>query len=92
MKLQELGMILSFGTAAFLFGGAARSADTAASAESAKVLNKLHHSNQMEIAAGKLALKEAKIDMPETGRARRRVAKRSYVPILRGGPPPGGMR
>lgn len=58
MKLAELGMILSFGTAAFLFGGVARSADTTASAESVKVLSKLHHSNQMEIAAGKLALEK----------------------------------
>jgi len=58
MKLLELGMIVSFGTAAFLFGGVARGADTAASAESAKVLSKLHHSNQMEIAAGKLALEK----------------------------------
>ena len=46
MTLQEVGMILCFGTAAFLFGGIARSADTP-DAETAKVLNKLHHSNQM---------------------------------------------
>jgi len=36
MTLQELGMILCFGTAAFLFGGIARSADTP-DAETAKV-------------------------------------------------------
>lgn len=39
MTLHELGMILCFGTAAFLFGGIARSTDTPA-AETAKVSNK----------------------------------------------------
>ncbi|HEY5449895.1 MAG TPA: hypothetical protein VIQ54_14165 [Polyangia bacterium] len=39
MTLPELGMILCFGTAAFLFGGIARSADTP-DAETAKVLMK----------------------------------------------------
>ena len=39
MTLPELGMILCFGTAAFLFGVIARSADTP-DAETAKVLMK----------------------------------------------------
>lgn len=55
MKLRRCGITLLFGAAAFLAGGVARGAETAPSAETASVLLKLHHSNQMEIAAGKLA-------------------------------------
>jgi len=52
MKMHGIAMTLSLGMAAFLSGGVARGADAPATAE---VLSKLHHSNQMEIAAGKLA-------------------------------------
>jgi len=55
MKLHRCGITLLFGAAAFLSGGVARGADPAPSADTAAVLLKLHHSNQMEIAAGKLA-------------------------------------
>jgi putative membrane protein len=55
MKLQQLGLTLSLGMVAFLFGGAAQGDDSKPGADSAEVLSKLHHSNQMEVAAGKLA-------------------------------------
>ena len=55
MRLQQRGMIVSLGMAAFLFSSVARSADPASGPDTATVLGKLHHSNQMEIAAGKLA-------------------------------------
>ena len=44
-----------FGAAAFLSEGVALGVETAPSADTASVLIKLHHSNQMEIAAGKVA-------------------------------------
>jgi putative membrane protein len=55
MKLHRGGIALLLGMAAFLSGGAARAADTKGGADTASVLTKLHHSNQMEIAAGKMA-------------------------------------
>ena len=55
MKLHRGGIALLLGMAAFLSGGAARAADTKAGADTASVLTKLHPSNQMAIAAGKMA-------------------------------------
>ncbi len=55
MKLRQLEVCVSFGLAAVLFGGVASSADKPSAADTASVLSKLHHSNQMEVAAGKLA-------------------------------------
>jgi putative membrane protein len=59
MKLRSCGMLLGLGIAVLARGENARAADpgagSAASSETRQVLEKLHHSNQMEIAAGKLA-------------------------------------
>jgi putative membrane protein len=48
-------MLLAFGLAVFARTGTARGADEGPPAQTEEVLMKLHHSNQMEIAAGKLA-------------------------------------
>jgi len=55
MKLRSCGMLLAFGLAVLARAGAAHSADDQATAQTEEVLLKLHHSNQMEVAAGKLA-------------------------------------
>ena len=55
MKLRNHGIFVSFGVAAILCAGIARAADKAGSSQTAEVLGKLHQSNQMEVAAGKLA-------------------------------------
>lgn len=47
--------VVSIGVFTLLGAGAAQAADKAGSAQTAEVLTKLHHSNQMEVAAGKLA-------------------------------------
>jgi putative membrane protein len=52
MTSRGLAIRFAFAVAAFTFGGSARGAD---SPDTAAVLGKLHHSNQMEVAAGKLA-------------------------------------
>jgi putative membrane protein len=54
MKLRTCGMLVGCGIAAWAWAGAAR-ADDAAAPKTEEVLLKLHHSNQMEVAAGKLA-------------------------------------
>ena len=54
IKLQRSGMLFGLGIAGLVWAGAAR-ADSGAAAQTEEVLLKLHHSNQMEIAAGKLA-------------------------------------
>jgi putative membrane protein len=55
MNLKSCAVVVSFGIFAVLGTGTAQAADKEATAQTAEVLNKLHHSNQMEIAAGKLA-------------------------------------
>ena len=55
MNLKSCGMAVAFGVFTLLGTGAALGADKEASAQTAEVLGKLHHSNQMEIAAGKVA-------------------------------------
>lgn len=55
MSLKSCGMVVSFGVFTVLGAGAAQGADKEVNAQTAEVLGKLHHSNQMEIAAGKLA-------------------------------------
>jgi putative membrane protein len=55
MKLRSCGILLAFGLAVLARAGTARSADNEAAAQTEEVLLKLHHSNQMEVAAGKLA-------------------------------------
>jgi putative membrane protein len=55
MNLRSCAIIVSFGVLSVSGSGAAQGADREASAQTAEVLGKLHHSNQMEIAAGKLA-------------------------------------
>src|SRR4051794_953648 len=52
MTSRGLAIRVAFAVAAFTLGGSARAAD---SPDTATVLGKLHHSNQMEVAAGKLA-------------------------------------
>jgi putative membrane protein len=52
MTSRGLAIRFAFAVAAFTLGGSARAAD---SPDTATVLGKLHHSNQMEVAAGKLA-------------------------------------
>jgi putative membrane protein len=59
MQLRSYAMLVSFGTVAVFGLGTARSADKDATVETAEVLGKLHHSNQMEVAAGKLAQEKA---------------------------------
>ena len=51
MKLRGYGALISFSAGVALWAGAAQAADP----QTAEVLGKLHHANQMEIAAGKLA-------------------------------------
>ena len=53
MKLRSCVMFGSFGVAAFVLAGSAQGAEPAS--DTAEVLGKLHHSNQMEVEAGKLA-------------------------------------
>jgi putative membrane protein len=55
MNVKSCATVVSFGVFAVLGAGTARGADKEAAAQTAQVLSKLHHSNQMEIAAGKLA-------------------------------------
>lgn len=55
MNLKTCGMAVAFGVFALLDAGAALGANKEAGPQIAEVLTKLHHSNQMEIAAGKLA-------------------------------------
>lgn len=62
MTLKSCAIVVSFGVATVLCAGPARGTakeaaapDKAATAQTAQVLTKLHQSNQMEIAAGKLA-------------------------------------
>jgi putative membrane protein len=52
--LQRSGMVIALGMTALAWAGAVR-ADNDAKGKTEEVLLKLHHSNQMEIAAGKLA-------------------------------------
>ena len=55
MNLRSCAKVVSFGALALFGAGRAQSADKAATAQTAEVLSKLHHANQMEVAAGKLA-------------------------------------
>jgi putative membrane protein len=56
MNLKSWATVVSFGVFAAFAAGGARGADkAAASMQTAEVLTKLHHANQMEVAAGKLA-------------------------------------
>ena len=62
MSLKSCAMVVSFGVVTVLYAGPALCADKEAAAPSkdataqtAQVLSKLHQSNQMEVAAGKLA-------------------------------------
>jgi putative membrane protein len=59
MKLTSCATVASIGIFTVLGSGTALSADKEASAHTAEVLGKLHHANQMEIAAGKLAQEKA---------------------------------
>src|SRR3954453_19276801 len=53
MNLKSCAMVVSFGVSTVLGAGTALSADKeATTAKTAEVLGKLHHSNQMEVAAG----------------------------------------
>jgi len=52
MTSRGFAIQVAFGIAALSLGGSARGAD---SPDTAAVLGKLHHANQMEVAAGKLA-------------------------------------
>jgi len=54
MKLQTCGVLVGCGIAALAWAGPVR-ADDAAAPQTEEVLLKLHHANQMEVAAGKLA-------------------------------------
>lgn len=55
MNLTNCGLAVVFGVLTLLGAGTAVGADREANAQTAEVLGKLHHSNQMEIAAGKVA-------------------------------------
>jgi putative membrane protein len=55
MKLTSCATVVSIGVFTVLGAGTALSADKDASGQTAQVLSKLHHSNQMEISAGKVA-------------------------------------
>jgi putative membrane protein len=55
MKLQRCGKVFVFAIATLGWAGAAGGADDRPTVKTDEVLMKLHHSNQMEIAAGKLA-------------------------------------
>jgi putative membrane protein len=55
MNVRSCAKIVSFAVVALFGAGSAQSADKEATAQTAEVLSKLHHSNQMEVAAGKLA-------------------------------------
>jgi len=55
MNLTSCATVVSIGVFTLLGAGTAQAADKAATAQTAEVLGKLHHSNQMEIACGKLA-------------------------------------
>jgi len=59
MNLKSCAIVLSFGIFAVLRPGTSQAADNEASTQTAEVLSKLHHSNQMEVAAGKLAQEKA---------------------------------
>jgi hypothetical protein len=66
MNLTSCATVVSIGVFAALGTGPALSADKAASPQTAEVLGKLHHSKQMEIAAGKVAAR-AGGNVPPTG-------------------------
>jgi putative membrane protein len=101
MKLQTGGTFVAFGIAAFLWAGVARGAD--APPATAEVLGKLHHSNQMEISAGKLAQERGQSkDVKSFGKtlvtdhsaADRKVmalAKEQKIDLAPGGAPMPGM-
>jgi putative membrane protein len=55
MNGKSCAVVVSLGVFAALGAGPARAADNPAAAQTAEVLGKLHHSNQMEVAAGKVA-------------------------------------
>ena len=55
MKLQRCAMLLVFAFATFAWAGSVDGADDRPTVKTEDVLTKLHHSNQMEIAAGKIA-------------------------------------
>jgi putative membrane protein len=55
MNLRSCATVISLGVFAVLGASTAQGADKDATAQTADVLSKLHHSNQMEVAAGKLA-------------------------------------
>lgn len=55
MNLRSYAMLVVFGLGTLARGGVARGADENSAAQTEEVLMKLHHSNQMEVAAGKLA-------------------------------------
>lgn len=55
MKLQRCGTLFVFTIATLAWSGAATGADDRPTVKTEDVLTTLHHSNQMEIAAGKLA-------------------------------------
>jgi putative membrane protein len=55
MKLQRYGKLFVFTIASLAWAGAAGGADDRPTVKTDDVLTKLHHSNQMEVAAGKLA-------------------------------------
>jgi len=55
MKLTSCATVVSIGIFTLLGAGTAQGADKQATAQTSEVLGKLHHSNQMEVAAGKLA-------------------------------------
>ena len=55
MNLKSCATVVSIGVFTLLGAGTALSADKGATAQTAEVLSKLHHANQMEVAAGKLA-------------------------------------
>src|SRR5689334_6150049 len=59
MNLKSCAIVVSFGIFAVLRPDTSQAADKEASMQTAEVLSKLHHSNQMEVAAGKLAQEKA---------------------------------
>jgi putative membrane protein len=55
MNLTSCATVVSIGIFMLLGAGTGQAADKGANAQTAEVLSKLHHANQMEVAAGKLA-------------------------------------
>jgi putative membrane protein len=117
MNLKSCAMVVSFGVVTVLSAGPARGADKAATtpdkaaaapdkaatAQTAQVLTKLHQSNQMEIAAGKLAQEKGQSkDVKSFGKtlvtdhsaADKKVmalAKEEKIDLPAEAPPPGKM-